>query len=126
MKDAIVYWGMPKTLTEALAKFYYYAKGDAQAGIWWHPSQRMSTHNVKISSVFTRYILGLVMLLFSFRFPQLLPVLILGFGVYLVWSIWKMRDIVTDREARIWLPIIQVSSDLAIMIGFMRGLLTKI
>ena len=126
VKEAIVYWEMPRTLREALVKFYSYAKGDAQAGIWWHPSQRFSTHNVRIALVFARYCLGLAILLFSFSFPQLLYALFGGFAAYLVWSIWKMRDIVTDMEARIWLPIIQVSSDLAIMIGFMRGLLTKL
>lgn len=121
--EAIVYWKETSTFTfiESLKKFYQYAKGDAQAGIWWHPTQRLASHNIKISAIFIRYFLGLILLLLSVKLPVLRVVLFLLVLLYLTWAIWKWKDVVKSWEARIWLPIIQISSDLAVMWGFISG-----
>src|SRR5581483_11206948 len=106
-KDAIVYWEVPRTLKEALKKFYVYAKGDAQTAIWWDPAKRISTHNIKILSIYGRYLLGILLLLLSLRFVPALFILIACFICYICWSIWKMKDIVKETPTRLWIPVIQ-------------------
>ena len=76
-------------------------------------------------SIFARYLVVFLFLLFSINLPELLYILMLGFLIYLGWSIIKMRDVVKDAKARLWLPVIQVASDFAIMAGFLSGLWRK-
>ena len=126
VKDALVDWEVPKNLWGAALKFYYYAKGDVQAGIWWHPLQKTSTHNLKIIGVFIRYTVGLVLFFFSFQnevIRNFLPGIVL---IYLIWPIWKMRDLVTDFKARLLLPIVQIVSDIAVLFGTGLGILRKL
>lgn len=123
VKDALVDWEVPESLWEGVKKFYTYSKGDVQAGIWWHPGQRISTHNLKIASIFIRYFIGFLLLFLSFRFHWILYFLFVFFLLYLFWSIWKMRDVVTDTKAQLWLPVIQILSDLAVLAGTIAGFL---
>ncbi len=116
-KDAIVEWEVPKTLKESIKKFFYYAKGDKQAGIWWHPKQQLASHNIKISLVFLRYLIGLILLILSFRHEALLYLLLILMISYLIWPIWKWKDVVKNWSARLWLPVLQISADLAVMSG---------
>ena len=127
VEKAIVLWKEIDNLTlkKALNKIYLYAKGDGQAGIWWHPAKRLSSHNIKISLVFLRYIIGIILLIFgfiNFQFTLYLGILV---SLYLIWSVYKWRDVVKDWRARGWLPIIQISSDLAVMTGFVKGITQK-
>lgn len=121
VKSARVEWEIPKNFFEVIKKFYVYAKGDAQAGIWWDPQKRLSSHNIKILSVYTRYLIGFGFLFCFFRDPVLPAILIVLVSFYLLWSVWKMRDVVKDWKARLWLPIIQIFSDWAVMVGFLMG-----
>jgi len=124
VKDALVYWNEPSTFTlrDSLKKFYQYAKGDAQAGIWWHPEKRLATHNIKISSIFVRYIVGLAFLVLYIKLPIMLYIILFLFFTYLIWSVFKWKDVIKDWKARLWLPIIQISSDFAVMSGFISGI----
>lgn len=97
-KYAIVYWEVPNKLKTALKKFFNYAKWDAKSGIWWHPIQKFKTHNIKVLTIFGRYVL------FFIFWPLFL--------IYLGWAYWKAGP---------WGTIIQVSSDFAIMAGFVSG-----
>ena len=120
---ALVDWEMAKDLGEAIRKFYVYAKGDGQAGIWWHPTKRLSTHNLKISSIYGRYIVWVLLLILGFYsriFWTLLLILILG---YLFWAILKNYKFVKKWQAIFYLPAIQIISDFAVMVGFARGVL---
>lgn len=123
---AIVRWQIPSSFMGSLKKFYTYAVGDAEAGIWWHPAQRLCTHNIKIMGIFARYIVGFALLFASPFFPFLFLVVVYGFIFYTSWSIWKMREDVEGMRARLLLPIIQISSDLAIMAGFVSGSLSRL
>ena len=123
--DALVDWEMPKTLGEAVKKFSIYAKGDAQAGIWWHPSQRAFTHNLKIAAIYLRYLVGSLFLLAGFYQPTFWRVLFLGFSGYLIWIILKNFKYLREKRAFVWLPILQVVSDLAVMAGFASGVVIK-
>lgn len=125
VKSAIVYWELPDSLLECLKKFYIYAKGDAQAGIWWHPAQKMSTHNIKISLIFGRYFIALLLLILSIVIPILAFIVVVGFIFYVAWASKKFEDVVSDPKAQFWVPILQIGSDLAVMAGFASGILNK-
>jgi hypothetical protein len=124
VEEAVVFWEEPKnyTLPTFLKKSYEYAKGDVRTGIWWHPSQRFTSHNIKVLAIFIRYIAGLALLtaiLFRGLTPLALLVLLI---LYIFWSVWKWRDVITNWRVRFWLPVIQISSDIFVMSGFLVGL----
>jgi len=124
-KDALVDWNETASMlfSTSIKKFYNYAKGDAQTGIWWHPTQRIASHNIKIFSIFVRYLLGMVIFISALKFHLLFVLLVAAFLLYLMWSVWKWKDVVRDWSVRIWLPVVQVSSDFAVMCGFLAGIL---
>ncbi len=123
--DALVDWEVPKSIQGAIKKFYVYAKGDAQAGIWWHPSQRFSTHNLKIFTIYLRYFLGLVLFFAGFSQPIFWRFLILAIFTYLFWIFFKNNKYLKNKKALLWSPVVQVLSDLAVMAGFGSGLVLK-
>ncbi|HWA51921.1 MAG TPA: glycosyltransferase [Patescibacteria group bacterium] len=92
VKKAIVFWEVADNLKDACKKFFYYARGDVQSG-------KLTKHNIKVLTIFLRY----------FIFILICPLFI----VYLFYSYWK---------AGLWGIIIQVSSDFAIMLGFLNGI----
>ena len=65
VKSAIVEWGMPETLSEFFKKINEYAKWDARYKIWWHPSQRLASHNIKSLLILFRYSVGLSLLILN-------------------------------------------------------------
>jgi hypothetical protein len=67
---------------------------------------------------------GVILLIYSIKYTPLFWVAVLGFFVYLFWSVWKWRDVVLKWRERVWLPTIQVSSDFAIMAGFFSGIIS--
>jgi cellulose synthase/poly-beta-1,6-N-acetylglucosamine synthase-like glycosyltransferase len=99
-KDAIVDWQMPETILEFAKKIRNYAKGDAKSGIWWHPIKKWKTHNIKILTIYLRYILFLI-------FPWLII-------FYLIFAF---------NKAGLWGIILQVISDFSVMLGFVSGIL---
>jgi GT2 family glycosyltransferase len=112
-KEALVDWEMPQTWKEAIKKFYYYAKGDGQIGI--------KTHNLKIISIYLRYLLGLgILALGGLR--------VLGglIGVYLLWAVWKNYRFIKSWQAVFILPAMQIISDFAVMTGFLIGCLSPV
>jgi glycosyltransferase involved in cell wall biosynthesis len=125
VKEAVVDWEVPKTFSESTNKFFAYAKGDAQAGIWWNPAQKIASHNIKISAVFGRYFLGICFVVLSFWIDWLPFWIGFGFLVYLYWSVWKWRDVVKGFKERVWLPVIQLSADFTVMGGFLSGMFKK-
>jgi cellulose synthase/poly-beta-1,6-N-acetylglucosamine synthase-like glycosyltransferase len=124
-KDAVVLWEVPNTIKEASKKFYSYAFGDAQAKILWHPSQRLATHSIKITLLFARYTLGLIFFNLGFVYRIFWVPLIVGFVMYLFWSVWKMQDVVHDPRAKLWLPFVQLLADFSVMSGFIAGTIKR-
>ena len=127
VKEARVEWEEIGNLSfkSSLKKLYYYAKGDAQTGIWLHSSKHIVSHNIKITFILFRYIVGFILLIVAFKYNWLFSCLIIGLFLYLIWSIWKWRDIIKNWKVKLWLPIIQVSSDFAVMAGFMSAFIRK-
>lgn len=122
VKNAIVYWKLPEKYKEAIEKIFNYAKGDAKAGIWWHPTKKLASHNIKIFLILFRYFVGLVGVILAFNYPLLWSFLILGLVFYTFWAFRKVYLETKDWRAGLWGVVLQFSSDLAVMRGFLSGL----
>lgn len=120
-KKALVDWEIPRSFWNAVKKFYTYAKGDGQAGIWWNPQQRISTHNIRIFSIYSRYLIGLISILWAIEKNSFFWVPISFFIFYLIWAVKKNYSLVKTWRAFFWLPVIQIVSDFAVMAGFIKG-----
>lgn len=114
------------TFKTAIRKFFDYAKGDAQSKIWRHPTQKLMSHNIKVVFIFIRYLFGLFLLFQSINSPLLFRLLEILIVLYLFWPVWKWRDVIDDFRAKLWLPVIQISSDFAVMAGFTAGMISFI
>lgn len=123
-KEARVVWEEvgKLTLSGFARKLYQYAKGDAKTKIFWHPSKQFMSHNIKAILILLRYLLGFTFLILSIKHTPLFLFVVFGFLLYLLWSIWKWRDVLANRQERAWLPAVQVVSDFAVMAGFVSGI----
>lgn len=112
-KNAIVYWPQRKNIVEAVKQFYYYAVGDGTARY-----VRKST-----PFLFGRYILGLVLLIFFINSDSLfiLALIWVLFLNYILWAIMKNYYYVNNKLALFWLPVLQFSSDIAVIAGTTVG-----
>ena len=126
--EAIVEWREPATfaLKDSVKKFYQYAKGDAQAGIWWHPAKQITSHNIKISLIFIRYLVGFVLFLLALKHPLLWSVIAALIILYALWAFRKIY-IATDGDfkAGLWGIVLQFAADFSVMAGFIAGLFKK-
>lgn len=111
-RKALVFWPQRKNLFEAFWQFFHYASGDAQTQYW--------PHLKKIFLVYCRY-------LFAFwLFGQVLAYWLLGLLVYSGWAVIKNYRYVKHFLALIYLPLLQITADLAVMSGALRGWLKKV
>jgi glycosyltransferase involved in cell wall biosynthesis len=125
--EARVIWEEARNLIlkTSLKKFFNYAKGDAKIGIWWDPNKQLASHNIKISLIFVRYFAGLMLVALSFL-GYISPLVILILLIlYLIYPIYKWRDVIKTRQGKLWLPVIQILTDFAVMSGFISGILGK-
>lgn len=116
-KKAIVYWLPRKTLKSFIYMIFRFARGDIQAGIV----------RPKVLLIFGRYFIGFLLLIFGiyqYFWQQsfwilfgLMPVLTL---LYILWSI--VKNYRYSKDSFYWYPILQISSDLAVMWGSIKGL----
>lgn len=104
-KAAQVEWQPRSDLYSFAVMIFRFARGDAFAQLF----------RLKVVFIFARYSVGLGVL---FLWWQLA---IFGFGFYLLWSIYKNKHYVPSGWY--WLPILQVVSDFAVMVGTMAGLI---
>ena len=103
-KNALVYW-LPRTnLFSFFLMIYRFARGDSQAGL----------RRKKVLTVYLRYLLGVICLVF--------PFLIFA---YFLWSIKKNYRYVKHWLAFLYLPLLQITADLAVMTGSLRGFFKK-
>lgn len=109
-KKAIVDWYLPKSIKDFGLKIYGYAKGDAESGIWWHPVKKWRTHNLKIMTVFLRYLFAI----WLYRNLEDVTGIYILLGIYSFWAF---------RKAQWWGIVLQFVSDFAVMAGFLRGIL---
>lgn len=114
VKGAKVYWEVPESLFIASKKFFSYARGDAQMELF-------TSHNIKVLTVFLRYYIFFFLLLFSVINSLFASVFVFLLLLYLFWSIFKMRNFVSEWRERVYIAIIQVASDISVMLGFLAG-----
>ncbi len=118
IKEARVVWEEIGKLNfiDIVKKFYVYAKGDGEAGIWFHPTKQLSSHNIKISLIFVRYIIALLLLIIGGNSPLAYWTLLILVIIYLLYSYSK---------AGLWGIVFQLTSDITVMIGFVSGIMGK-
>ncbi len=125
VKNAIVEWGMPQTLKEFYEKIRNYAFWDGRTKIWMFPGKGLTSHNIKALSILFRYLVGVTLFIYSFKFVVLLPYLIILFFGYLFWAFRKVYLEKGKVEIAIWGPVLQLTSDFAVVSGFLSGVLRR-
>lgn len=108
-KGAIVYWIPRNSIQESFIMFYRFAYGDAEAGLF----------RGKVIIIFVRYIIGISLVIYYLIYPEyfMLYTLCFIFSAYFFWSIYKNYKYVNDMRAFIYLPLLQLTSDIAVMLG---------
>lgn len=112
-KTAIAYWKPRENIQQAFKMFYRFAYGDAESGIL----------RTKVLFIFARYIIGTILIIDSLRFESSLYRFFILFliGLYLLWPIFKNGKYVKSISALLYLPVLQIVSDLAVLKGTIFG-----
>ena len=97
--------------------YYNYAKGDSESRIF----------RFRVSLIFARYIICVVLIILFLIYKSylILNTIYLILLIYIIWSIIKNYKYVKDTRAVVLLPLIQITSDFAVILGTINGLLTK-
>ena len=116
-KVARVGW-MPRATTAGFwTMIYRFARGDVQAGLW----------RPKVGLIFVRYLVAVFLLLKIILSMQFVPsvLLVVAFaGLYGCWALYKNKRYVA--RGWYWLPVLQVLSDWAVMLGSIEGALLRL
>ncbi|OGH11513.1 MAG: hypothetical protein A3B38_01755 [Candidatus Levybacteria bacterium RIFCSPLOWO2_01_FULL_36_13] len=117
-KKAVVYWEPRKSITQALKMFTRFAYGDIEAGL---------IRN-KVIYIFLRYLFAIYLLMLSAIMKSLLLNLILLtlFLSYLLWAINKNYRYIKEKKAFMYLPLLQFTSDIAVLTGSSLAFLKKL
>lgn len=107
-KKAIVYWIPRKTLTDFYKMIFRFARGDLYAGII----------RPKVILIFARYFIFLLLFILSTKYFLAL------LCFYCVWAIQKNKKYVGQGWK--YLPVLQLSSDIAVMHGSVIGLVNRL
>jgi glycosyltransferase involved in cell wall biosynthesis len=124
VKSAIVEWGMPDTISDFCRKIYSYAKWDICYGIWWNPAQGLASHNIKALFVIVRYLMAVAFLICCFSHPPLFAYWLICLFAYLIFSFRKIFVEFGDWHSALWGPFLQITCDLAVMRGFISGIIS--
>jgi glycosyltransferase involved in cell wall biosynthesis len=122
VKNALVEWGMPSNLQGIIKKMYYYARGDAKSKLWFTKSKGLMSHNIKVLSVFARYLLFGYLASAPFAIDDS-PIWLIF--IILLYSFWAFRKVYLEENkilAGLWGIVLQYCGDFAVMAGFIRGL----
>ncbi len=122
VKEARVVWEEVSTMGFKIFfnKVFNHAKGDIKTGIWLHPTKGLMSHNIKNLTIFLRYFIFLFAFYLMITAKNFYLFWILLF-LYFFWAVWKWRDVVLGKD-RLYLPLVQVVSDIAVMTGFLSAL----
>lgn len=116
-RKALVFWVPRKNIWQAFTMFCRFAYGDAEAGIL----------RPKVILIYARYVLGVVWCAWIFwdRNKNALFGFILMILIYIGWAIWKNYKYVKHPKAFLYLPALQIVSDLAVLAGTAIGILKR-
>lgn len=106
-----------------MRKIYRDAKGDAKTKIWLFSGNGRASHNIEVLSIFGRYIAGIILLLLSINNLLLLYLLFLAV-LYCFWAFRKVNSEYREWSTSLWDPVLQVTSDMAVMSGFIKGIIS--
>ncbi len=112
-QDAVVLWQPRSTLSQFYTMIYRFARGDIQANIF----------RPKVILIFVRYIFVVttfLSILKLFSLQNSLVFIVISGLIYVAWSIQK--NFAHARKGWYWLPILQVTSDIAVILGSVAGL----
>ncbi len=114
-KDAVVNWVPRGDLKSSFVMFFRFALGDIEAKIF----------RPKVILIFVRYFLLFYLLWFSFVYKSqiLFSIIVLGMMLYLIWAVYKNYRYVKDSKAFVILPVIQITTDVSVMLGSVTGFL---
>jgi len=117
-RKAIVNWIPRSNLKDAFKMFFCFALGDSESGIF----------REKVFFLFARYILGFYLLLLSIieKSTALLSIVGLSLLAYIIWSIKKNYKYVEDTKAFFFLPVLQFTSDISVILGTTIGAVKRI
>jgi len=116
-KNAFVVWPQKQNVLEAFSQMYGYAKGDGQA----------MYIREQTPLLFARYLVGIILLLLAI-FNQsgwLVVFLFFCFVAYLIWAVVKNGKYVDSDLKYIYLPLLQLTSDIAVLTGMTYGFLKR-
>ncbi len=114
-QTAIANWIPRQNLKQAFIMFFRFALGDIEAGIY-----REKVVYKFLTYLFAFYLLGLSIIM---RSIVLWVFYILLIGSYLFWSVVKNYKYVKNPKAFFILPMLQITSDIAVLAGSSTGLL---
>ncbi len=117
-KQAIVYWTPVNSFKKAFKMFYRFALGDIESKIF----------RPKVSLIFLRYFYFLYFILLCGIYKNIFTLFILSFSVitYFIWCIVKNYKYVESKKALVYLPLIQMISDAAVIAGSISGFINLI
>lgn len=116
-KDAIARWIPPNTLKSIFITFFRFALGDAEARIL----------RPKVALIFIRYFIGLLLFIIFIFTDSIILLFTISFLLvtYLLWAISKNYKYVEDVRAFLYLPLLQIVSDIAVLSGTVFGLVKR-
>lgn len=117
-QKAIVDWLPRSNLKDFFAMVYRFARGDAHAGL----------RCKKVATVFLRYLLFLVLAQFIARSTrtEVRYYIYMIIFLYLLWAVWKNYRYVRHPLAFLYLPLLQITADLGVMLGTFQGLIKRL
>ncbi len=117
-RKAIVYWQPRSNIKSAFRMFYRFAYGDIESGIF----------REKVFWLIFRYLIGLYLLsLVPIMKSLSLNIFIVGGVVgYLFWIVFKNYRYVKNIKGFIFLPLIQLTADLAVLLGTFKAFLVNV
>lgn len=116
--DAIVNWPQRKNLAGAFEQFFNYAKGDGFAKYF-----RPNTPYLFLRYILAAYVIVLSIIMKSIILNSFITLGLLG---YIFWSIKKNYKYVKNPKAYFYLPLLQFTSDAAVILGTSIGFIQQI
>ncbi|MEK7160179.1 MAG: glycosyltransferase [Patescibacteria group bacterium] len=117
-KNAIANWIPRKNIFQSFKMFFRFALGDIQANLY-----REKVIYIFLRYIFAAYLLILAFILKSFFLNLFIASLFFG---YVLWSIRKNYKYVKNPKAYFYLPLLQFTSDAAVILGTSIGFIQKI
>ncbi len=113
---ALVGWLPTKNLKDFYRMIYRFALGDIEASIV----------RPKVKLVFLRYVLVFTALIWTIITNQFLEIYSFFVGLILIYSYWAiLKNQRYVEYGRLWLPVLQFTADIAVMLGSLKGFFKK-